>query len=171
LAEFVALRQEIERRSVIQHNTIILQVTLSGAVFAFALSAPGRTPVIAIVPVVSYMLWGRYLSNYTGSTRAATYIRERLSSRIPGGLGWEEWLLETAKEPTPVRQATWLHSFLVAFPGTSILALLWILLYVITSEEPTTLARSGLVIGEVIGCVLTFLTGRSVVEMIEHRSG
>jgi hypothetical protein len=38
LAEFVALRTEIERRATIQWHVLALQITIAGAVFGFALS-------------------------------------------------------------------------------------------------------------------------------------
>lgn len=43
LAEFTALRQEIQQRAQMQHQLLSLQLTLSGAVIGFSLSDSGRT--------------------------------------------------------------------------------------------------------------------------------
>jgi hypothetical protein len=43
LAEFAALRQEIIQRQATQHSVLALQLTISGAVFSFALKCSPPT--------------------------------------------------------------------------------------------------------------------------------
>ena len=50
LAEFTALRQEIERRNVVQHGLFALQLTSAGAIFSFALSGSGRSGFLLNCP-------------------------------------------------------------------------------------------------------------------------
>lgn len=115
LAEFVALRQEIERRNVVQHGLFALQLTSAGAIFSFALSGSGRSGFLLIVPISSYMLCARYVEQQLGIQRAATYIKTELSQKIPGGLGWEAWQV---KQIDFVRGSTIrrVNSLLIVFP-------------------------------------------------------
>lgn len=48
LAEFVALRTEIERRATIQWHVLALQITIAGAVSGFALSGGRREASAAV---------------------------------------------------------------------------------------------------------------------------
>ena len=70
LAEFTALRQEVERRRSLQHNLFVLQLTFSAAVFSFALADQKRVLLLLIVPVVTYMLCGRFVSQHYGILHA-----------------------------------------------------------------------------------------------------
>jgi hypothetical protein len=54
LAEFAALRQEIERRNIVQHALFALQLTSAGAIFSFALSDESRARFLLIVPISTY---------------------------------------------------------------------------------------------------------------------
>lgn len=92
LAEFSALREEIQARVKAQQQMLSLQLTLSGAVFGFAISQPGKTALLLIVPFSSYLLCGRLVAQHFGTLRVAKYIKEDLSDRVPGGLRWEQWL-------------------------------------------------------------------------------
>ena len=95
LAEFKALRQEIERRSKIQYNLFALQLTTAGVIFSFALSGghSNRSALLLIIPVSSWMLCAEYVDQIYGQRIAGKYIREQLNMRcVPGALGWEEWL-------------------------------------------------------------------------------
>jgi hypothetical protein len=103
LAEFVALRQEIERRNVVQHALFVLQLTSAGAIFSFTLSGKAHAGFLLIIPVSAYMLCARYVEQQFGIQRAASYIKNELSDRVPGGLGWEAWQV---RHPEFVRGST-----------------------------------------------------------------
>jgi hypothetical protein len=92
LAEFVALRQEIDRRSTMQHNLFALQLTASAVIFSFALSRHGWSGFLLIIPISTFMLSARYVDQMYDIQNAASYIRDELSEKVPGKLGWEKWL-------------------------------------------------------------------------------
>jgi hypothetical protein len=84
LAEFAALRAEILQRQNIQWNTFALQLTAAGVVFSFALSNPSHTGFLLILPVVTYALTGRYVSQSIGTEKVGIYIREVLNVKFEG---------------------------------------------------------------------------------------
>lgn len=124
LAEFTALRQEIERRNVVQHGLFALQLTSAGAIFSFALSGSGRSGFLLIVPISSYMLCARYVEQQLGIQRAATYIRTELSQKIPGGLSWEAWQVQQFDfvRGSTIRRV---NSLLIMFSVVGVGALIW----------------------------------------------
>jgi len=103
LAEFGALRQEIERRSNIQHNIFVLQLTSSGVIFSFALARSGEgSPFLLVIPIISFLLCAEYVDQIYGQRIAGEYIKDQLAKNVPGGLGWESWLYHTgyhSKDP------------------------------------------------------------------------
>jgi hypothetical protein len=90
VAEFNALRQEIERRSQIQLNLFVLQLTASGAIFSFALARSGGSPFLLIIPISTFMLCAEYVDQIYGQRIVGHYIMEKLA--VPGELQWESWL-------------------------------------------------------------------------------
>ena len=124
LAEFTALRQEMERRATAQSNLLTLQLTISGAIFSFALSDPARRAFLLILPISTYMLCGRYAAQHAAIAGIATYIRESLSDRVPGGLHWERWLLRHRRPHLPV--ISWVEPLSITFPGVAVLSLAWV---------------------------------------------
>jgi hypothetical protein len=122
MAEFVALRQEIQDRSANQYQMFSLQITTAGTIFGFVLSRPDITTLLAIVPFSSYLLCARVVSQHDGINRLGRYIREELSPHVTGGLGWEDWSQRHQRR----------HRFLgltlphvMTFPGPSLVALIW----------------------------------------------
>lgn len=134
LAEFGALRSEIELRAKHQNQIVIFQLTMNGAVFSFALTRPSLLLSVLIVPFSSYLLCGRYAAAHRAITRIARYIRDDLSDKVPGGLGWEQ---KTRTEPRRGRFFGWLVPFMLAFPGASAVALGW------TSHIPRSVRANG----------------------------
>jgi hypothetical protein len=123
LAEFAALRQEVERRTTLQHNLFVLQLTLSSAIFGFALSGQGRVLLLLIVPIVTYMLCGRFVSQHYGIVYAGQYIREVLDLKVPGGLSWERWIIDHRRRRMFFLE--WVDPHYVTFAGVAFLALAW----------------------------------------------
>ncbi|MGJ5753714.1 hypothetical protein FB563_1852 [Streptomyces puniciscabiei] len=122
LAEFAALRQEIIQRQATQHNVLALQLTISGAVFSFALTGTSRSGFLLIIPVSTYMLCSRFVEDHVGIGQLGRYIGEHLGPRIPGGLGWESWI---ARNPVSfgIPWLSWIYAYFVTFPGVAVLAL------------------------------------------------
>lgn len=102
------LRQEIADRKATENAILTLQITVSGALFSFALSAPGRAGSLLIIPVTTYMFFLRFAQQYFGVRNASRYITEQLSPRVDGGFGWDEWRRPMAHtRPQPSRPGRW----------------------------------------------------------------
>lgn len=173
LAEFTALRAEILQRQNIQWNTFALQLTAAGVVFSFALSNPSHTGFLLILPVVTYALAGRYVSQSIGTEKVGIYIREVLDVKLKGQLHWEEW--NKAKEwnktqPTTVRTLTWINPLFLAFPGVAVIALAWAAPYVWASHNVSIGKRILVVIIWLIGVAITALSFQLISRIVsKHR--
>jgi hypothetical protein len=127
VAEFQALRGEMDMWVREQQIFFTTQMTFAGVVFAFALADKSRVPLLLIVPAFSYILSARFVANQEEILRIAKYIREDLSKRVPGGLLWEQWIIDNK----PRRRAFyWLSPNLFAFAGASIASLAYSATYI-----------------------------------------
>lgn len=150
LAEFVALRQEIDRRSTAQQGILVLQITAAGTIGGLVLHAPGKTIVLLVVPLVSFALSCLYLDNAFQIARNARYITEKLSDQVPGGLGWEKW-----QRRTPHSQAhnvSWKLSLFAVFPLVGAVALAW-------SGPPALTGTHGVASWAHVGLIVTWILG------------
>jgi hypothetical protein len=123
LAEFASLRASIGDRIKAAHQFLALQLTLCGAIFAFAISQPAMIALLLVVPFTSYMLCGRHVAQYLGARLEAQYIREELSPRVPGGLGWEAWENEHRRDYEMLGSTVPLF---ITFVGSSLFASAWV---------------------------------------------
>ena len=123
LAEFSALRQEIDRRSTAQQAILVLQITAAGAVGGFVLRDPGKIVVLLVVPLASFAFCSIYLENAFQIHRIGSYVRHTLSKRVPGGLGWESWSRD--RPPNWAHNVTWNVSLFAMFPLVAAAALAW----------------------------------------------
>jgi len=164
LAEFAALRQEIDIKSTGQSQTLTFQLTLAAAVFGFAVSRPSLSGLLLIIPIGSYLLFCRVVTQHDATKLAARYIREELSDRVPGGLGREQWLLANV----PRRQLLGLAPLLLAFPGTSALALGWSFGLVFFQTDLSSAARVGLIIVWLVGLAAML---QSAILLARRRGG
>ena len=166
LAEFSALREEIQERVRAQQQLFSLQLTLAGAVFGFAISRPGMTALLLIVPFSSYLLCGRLIAQHFGTLRVAKYIKEELSRQVPGGLRWEAWLeQQQRRHPHPLGSAL---PLLFTFVGASVLALGWTIGYVFVRDGVDVLPRLGLVTVWLVGLTTAGLSTMLVLQMVGH---
>jgi hypothetical protein len=133
LAEFVALRAEILQLNQQQNQMIGLQLTIAGAVFGVAISHPGVEGILMVVPVVSYALCMRYLTNGMTILEIARYIRDELDCRVPGGLRWEAWTLTNSRENITY---SLIVPLLFSFPAISLSALAWVVVYIFHQSVP-----------------------------------
>jgi hypothetical protein len=128
LAEYSALRAEIDRRANVQWNVLALQVTSAGAVAGLVLSTSSDPALLLIVPLFSYMFGSRYILHDFHIKLIQQYFRDSLSSRLQGSLQWERWkadTLSTAREARRFRVTGWnvVHPTRLAFEGVAALAL------------------------------------------------
>jgi hypothetical protein len=128
LAEFAALRTEALQALSMEWNIIALQLTATGVLFSFALTNHSRTGFLLIVPVVSYVLSGRYLRNDRAFILIGVYIKTDLSIRVPG-LNFECWY-KSFPDPNPSRTLQKLAYGPAVFSGISIVALTWLIPYI-----------------------------------------
>ena len=142
LAEFSALRDEIQDRVKAQQHLLTLQLTFTSAIFGFAITRPGMTALLLIIPFGSYLLCGRLVAQHFGTLRVAAYIKDELSDRVPGGLRWERWLEDRQRRRPHFLGST--LPLLFTFAGASVLALGWTAGYVFGRHGVPVLERLGL---------------------------
>jgi hypothetical protein len=61
LAEYGALRSEIDRRGNAQWNVFALQITSAGVIASLAISRAADVAVLLVIPLLSYTLGTRYI--------------------------------------------------------------------------------------------------------------
>ncbi len=120
LAEYAALRQEIDARATRHHAILTTQLFTAGAIFGYALSSGGRSLVLLIVPITSFLLLGRFADQFHAISHIGRFMREDLSGRIPGGLAWDHWI---KANPRQRHWSVWTFPILLGFVGASVLAL------------------------------------------------
>jgi hypothetical protein len=131
LEEFRALRQELDARAQRLYSLSALQLTISGAIFAFAITQDIRA-LLLLIPFSSYLLCGRYYDQHKGGLRIARYIRERLDKDQNVALGWEKWISETRiNDRIRLKRLEEFAGLTIPlyllFPVTPVVALLWAL--------------------------------------------
>lgn len=162
LAEFAALRVEIQERVRTQQQMLSLQLTMSGAVFGFTLSQRGMIALPLIVPFISYLLCGRLVAQHFGTLRVAEYIKDHLSCRVPGGLEWEQWLRRRPRSP---HFLGWGLPLILAFVGSSVLALGWTFSYVFLQSRILNLPYASLILLWFLGLTVTILSTVLLLQM------
>ena len=130
LAEYAALRTEVDRRATVQWNVLALQVTSAGVIASLAISHASDIALLLVIPLSSYMLGSRYILHDFHLKLISRYIRDSLSGRLGGHLAWESWKVSQITPDTGPRgwltPAAWnlLHPTRLAFEGVAWLALL-----------------------------------------------
>ena len=61
LAEYSALRSDVDRRVNLQWNVVALQVTSAGVIASLAISRAAGIALLLVIPLLSYMLGQRYI--------------------------------------------------------------------------------------------------------------
>jgi hypothetical protein len=130
LAEYAALRTEVDRRATVQWNVLALQLTSTGVIASLAISHASEIALLLVIPLSSYMLGSRYILHDFHLKLISRYIRDSLSGRFGGNLAWESWKIS---QITPhdgpqgwLTPTAWnlLHPTRLAFEGVAWLALL-----------------------------------------------
>lgn len=155
LAEFAALRAEALQAWSTQSNIVALQLTATSVVFSFSLTNRSRTGFLLIIPVVCYVLNGRYLRAERLVRLIGEYIMTDLSLRVNGGLRWESWLRQ---RPNPKQALRWSAHGPLIFSAISFLTLIWLLPYMHSIHDVSTFTRVLLDLLWISGFVLTLLS-------------
>jgi hypothetical protein len=148
IAEYAALRGEMDSRAKYQQQILALQLTLTSAIFSFGLSRDRLVGILLVIPISSYLLSGRYIAQRTSILRMTVYISDVLSERVSGGFGWDVW---SRANPRRGRGADWLVPMLLTFPGASLFALGW--------AFPLAFYRDGVALGARIGLIAAWAAG------------
>jgi hypothetical protein len=164
LAEFTALRTEALQALSMQWNIVALQLTATGVLFSFALTNHSRTGFLLIVPLVSYVLSGRYLRNDSAFIMIGMYIRTDLSDRLRGELNWEKWYKKFQDQvPKLIRTLQSLTYGPAFFPGISIVALVWVGPYILHPNNISEFSRWMLRIVWVLDFIATAISITTIV--------
>jgi hypothetical protein len=164
LVEFSSLREEILARLGFQHTLLSIQLVSAGAVFSFALSDAERSTALLVLPLATYMILGRYVVQDFAMRDLGRYIREDLSSKAAGALGWEQWLRDHSKTYGLFKG---FDPLFISFPGVAILALAGLLPYMVALGASFTSVM--LWIGWAIGLLLAGASVRLVWIDRRHR--
>ncbi|WP_410597024.1 hypothetical protein [Amycolatopsis sp. lyj-23] len=129
LAEYAALRTEVERRANTQWSVFALQLASAGAIGSVAVAATADSAVLLLVPLSSYLLGSRYILHDFHIKLIRRYLRESLSERLADDIRWETWRTEALAGPTTrgwfsVTGWNFVHSTRLAFEGVGMLAVL-----------------------------------------------
>jgi hypothetical protein len=130
LAEYAALRAEVDRRATVQWNVLALQLTSTGVIAGLTISHASDIALLLVIPLSSYMLGSRYILHDFHLKLISRYIRDSLSERLRGHLAWESWKVSQITPDTGPRgwltPTAWnlLHPTRLAFEGVAWLALL-----------------------------------------------
>ena len=129
LAEYSALRAEIERRSNIQWNVFALQVTTAGTIAGLAISQVSMFALLLLVPWSSFMFGSRYILHDFHIRLISRYVRDSLSTRLDGQLQWDSWKKASLPDNADRRWFSpigWniTHPTRLAFEGIAVTALI-----------------------------------------------
>ena len=170
LAEYTALRAEVDRRASLQWSVLALQVTSAGVIGSLAISQASDIALLLVIPLSSYMLGSRYILHDFHLKLIGRYIRDSLSGRLGGHLAWESWKIgQITSESRPrgwLTPAVWnlLHPTRLAFEGVAWLALLTAALvaaYIWRDKAPTWGLVLGFALLWLLGALGTYFLHRS----------
>jgi hypothetical protein len=161
LAEFVALRQEIESRSNRQQPFQTLQLTATAGIFGLALTSRELAPLLLTIPLISYALCGRVVAQQYGIAKCGTYIHDELSRRVPGGFRWEQWLRKLPND----QSVNWTMPMAVTFPGVSAVTLIWATSFVFARAAPSPPGRLALIVLWIVGLGCTLASVYRIIRV------
>ena len=162
LAEYAALRTELERRANIQWNVVALQVTSAGVVASLAISKTAYNAVLLLLPLSSYVFGSRYILHDFHIKLINRYIQDSLSGRLGGNLQWQVWKKKHESDPVKIGSGApaavkWnvLHPTRLTFEGVAFLSLIAALLAGLVAGPGATSPWNtvGLVVLWVLGSV------------------
>lgn len=154
LAEFAALRSEMLQAFSTQWNIVALQLTATAVVFSFSLTNHSRAGFLLIIPIVSFVLNGRYLNCERIITLIGKYFEEGNFSKRAGGLEWGKWF-GNHSGTKPYQVLRWLAHGPPVFVIISFIALGWAVPYIRSASKISIVDRSFLWIVWGLGFVLT----------------
>ena len=170
LAEYAALRTEVDRRATVQWNVLALQLTSTGVIASLAISHASEISLLLVIPLSSYMLGSRYILHDFHLKLISRYIRDSLSGRLGGHLAWESWKISQITPDTGPRgwltPTAWnlLHPTRLAFEGIAWLALLTAALaaaYIWRDKAPAWGLILGFALLWILGALGTYVLHRS----------
>jgi hypothetical protein len=136
-----------------------LQGTISAAMFGFALTNQDRVLLLLVLSITTYMLCGRYAMHHATVHDVGNYIREVLDPKVPGGLGWERWILDHKRPRLPAVSS--IDPLFVHYPGVAVLSLIWLVPKVFFGSWQVAVGqRMAVIILWFLGIVIALVTIR-----------
>ena len=167
LAEFASVRTEIVARQGHRHAFMALNLTVAGTVFGFALAQPSRLLVLLILPYTTFMTCGKYIAHDYAIEQMAAYIRQGLSPRVRGGLGWEEYINRYRVVPGQ-RLFFGFDPLFVGFPGIAYAALAFCVLPLVRSLQSQPAQGLLLAVLWILGFLLVGISVRNIWQTRKH---
>jgi hypothetical protein len=170
LAEYSALRAEVERRTSIQWNVFALQMGSAGAIASLAIASRSSIGLLLLVPFSSYMLGSRYILHDFHIKLIHQYIQSDLSPRLQHELRWECWKTRAVAADTGADRwltaAGWnfTHPTRLAFVGIAALsevAAACAGIYLLKTGNPPWPAVAAYSVGVLLGVATTVVLHRS----------
>ncbi|WP_344514783.1 hypothetical protein [Dactylosporangium maewongense] len=166
LAEFAALRREVDRRAVAQQQILVVQVLTSGALFVIAFWHASWAPWLLMVPFSSFLLCLASVAQATAIAAIVGYIRDVLEPAAEG-LGWERYRQQV---PYPFPFPRWSHPNLLLFGGVPGLALV-LGLKPLVDEGPAPGNLAAWLVGALVAAYGAYLAGTSMTGRFVLRPG
>lgn len=169
LAEYTALRAEVERRANAQWSVFALQLASAGAIASAAVATAANLAVLLLIPLSSYLLGSRYILHDFHIKLIRRYLRESLAERLAGQLQWETWRTAALAGPTSrgwfsVTGWNFVHPTRLAFEGVGVLAVLaagFAGIYEWWLRSPAWPLVAGYALGWCLGAAATLLLRRA----------
>jgi hypothetical protein len=170
LAEYAALRAEVDRRTNVQWNVVALQITSAGVIASLAISHVSDIALLLVIPLLSYMLGSRYILHDRHLKLISGYIRDSLSGRLHDHLEWDSWKMSRIESDAQwerwMTPTGWnlLHPTRLAFEGVAWLALLTAALaaaYTWRDKAPGWGLILGFALLWILGALATYFLDRS----------
>ena len=177
LAEYAALRTEVDRRATVQWSVLALQLTSAGVIASLAIAHASQVALLLVIPLSSYMLGSRYILHDFHLKLISRYIRDSLSERLGGNLAWEGWKISQMTPDAGPRgwlaPAAWnlLHPTRLAFEGIAWLALLTAALAAVYNwrhEAPAWELMLGFALLWALGTLAAYILHRSFNRSAGH---
>ena len=98
LAEFTALRNEIQERTRLQQQIKHLAIIIAGTVITFGLQQ-NEMSILLVLPILILFLYIGYADHSCHIARIGHYIKNEIGRKL-SDLRWEEWLASGKAQPS-----------------------------------------------------------------------
>ncbi len=97
IAEFVALRDEVQKRSEAQNQILSLTLIAAGSFITLGVQTSLSAQALLVYPILGMFLAAAWSQNSTWVYRISSYIRTNFESHL-NGAGWEHYIVSAFKQ-------------------------------------------------------------------------